>query len=348
MRSNAPMRVFISYSRKSGGWAARSIKERLDRRGADVFLDVENINAGRFETVILNEIGRREHFVVLLTPETCGQLGSPTDWVRRELERALELKKNVVPILLDDTRLEHVSPNFPLRDQLLSLNACPMPFALFAEATETLYERYLSNPTIEELEIRTAEEYFKKGLDAQGREDWVEAERWYEHAVDLRRRPEYLLGLSAAKHNQDRNEEALNDLDAAIAADPFASEIMVVKFNLLQYMDRMKEAIDLYGGGWRRQAEQRATNFAKRVLQRLSVGGSLVDAIRNIPELTFLYGHMPTLGQVGSSMEALLEHLDGELEHDLRHAWDTWRSANEDGLREEWQSWISVNSERSA
>jgi hypothetical protein len=52
---DTPMRVFLSYSRQSGGWAARSIKERLERRGADVFLDVESINSGRFETVIRPE-----------------------------------------------------------------------------------------------------------------------------------------------------------------------------------------------------------------------------------------------------------------------------------------------------
>jgi tetratricopeptide (TPR) repeat protein len=248
----------------------------------------------------------------------------------------------------DGTRLEDVSPQFPLRTQLLALNACPIPFVLFAEATETLYERYLSNPTIEELEIRTAEEYFNNGRDAQGRKDWVEAEQWYEQAVGRRRRPEYLLGLSVAKHHQGRDEEALNDLDAAIAADPFASEIMVAKFNLLQEMDRMKEAIDLYGGGWSRQAEQRAAHFAKRVLKMLSDGGTLVDGVRSIPEMTFLYGNMPMLGEVGSSMEALLEHLNGELKHDLRHAWETWRSAHEDELREEWESWKSANSETNA
>jgi len=258
----------------------------------------------------------------------------------------LELKKNVVPVLLEGTQVEDVSPAFPLREQLLALNACPLPFALFTEATNTLYERYLSNPTIEELEIRTAEEYFNKGWDAQQCEHWTEAEKWYEQAVGLRRRPEYLLGLSAAKHNQDRDEEALNDLDAAMAADPFASEIMEAKFNLLQHMDRMKEAIDLCGGGWQRQAQQRAASLAKRVLDRLSKGDSLIDSVRSIPELSFLYGHLPTLGQVGSSVEALLGHLEGELKRELQQAWETWRSANENKLRKEWDSWVSANSKR--
>ncbi len=66
MKSDSP-RVFLSYHRESSGWAALMIKRELELRGADVFVDIERINSGRFETVILNEIGRREHFVALLT-----------------------------------------------------------------------------------------------------------------------------------------------------------------------------------------------------------------------------------------------------------------------------------------
>jgi hypothetical protein len=143
------MQVFLSYNRQSAGWAARSIKERLERQGADVFLDVENINSGRFETVILNEIGRRDHFIVLLTPEACERLESQDNWVRRELARALELRKNVIPVLLDGAKLENVAHQFLLREQLLGLNALTLPFELFQEAIGTLYERFLTQPTIE-------------------------------------------------------------------------------------------------------------------------------------------------------------------------------------------------------
>jgi tetratricopeptide (TPR) repeat protein len=332
------MQVFLSYSRNSARWAARSIKDHLERRGVDVFMDVENINSGRFATVILNEIGRRDHFIVLLTPETCERLRDRESWVRRELERALELRKNVVPVLLDGAVLDLVPAQFSMRAQLLELNAFPLPFELFSEAIGTLYERYLSNPTMEALEIRTAEEHFTAGAAAQEREEWAEAEREYEKAVGLRRRPEYLLGLSVAKHRQGRDLEALNDLDAAIAADPFAPEIMTAKFNLLQHMDRMKEAIALYGGGWKAQAEQRARSFAERIVKKVTTGTDLRDSVRSIPELAFLFGHLPALGQVGASMECLLEHISGDLQKELRDVWDAWRSRNELELREDRES----------
>src|SRR4029077_16033843 len=333
------MKVFLSYSRNSSGWAARAIKQELQLRGADVFMDVESINSGRFESVILNEIGRRDHFIVLLTPETCDRLHSNDSWVRKELQRALELQKNVVPILLDGAVIERVPPEFPMRTALLELNALNLPFDLFYEGVGALYDRFLSQPTIEALEILTAEEHFKAGHEAQKRKDWREAEKQYEKAINLRRRPEYLLGLSVAKHRQGRDLEALNDVDAAIAADPFASEIMIAKFNLLQDMDRMQEAIHLYGGEWQRQAQQRATSLAQRILAEVTAGGDLLRSVRNVPELIFLYGHMPALGQVGAAMECLLQHVSDDVGGELRRVWESWRTLNEDNLRPDWERW---------
>jgi hypothetical protein len=45
-------------------------------------LDVEDINAGRFESVILNQLGTCDNFIVLLTPATCSDLQNMDDWVR--------------------------------------------------------------------------------------------------------------------------------------------------------------------------------------------------------------------------------------------------------------------------
>ena len=333
------LRVFLSYHRESAKWQAGMVKEKLERHDVDVFMDIASINAGRFETVILNEIGRREHFIALLTPEACKRLRSGESWSRRELERALELRKNVVPVLLDDTTLGMIPPEFPMRAQLLALNAFPLPFEFLTEAIARLHDRFLLAPTIEDQEIQTAAEHFRAGEAFQEREEWAKAEREYEQAVHLRRRPEYLVGLSTAKREQGRDLEALNDLDAAMVADPFAPELMKVKFDLLKEMDRMQEAIDLAGGAWRAQAEQRARTIADRIVKNVTAGADLVDAVRSVPELMFLYGHMPVLGRIGASMGSLLQHTSGDLEKQLREIWESWRSRHEHDLREDWESW---------
>src|SRR5262245_9363174 len=90
--------VFICYRRDTSKYLARAIFQDLIANGYDTFLDVSTIDSGAFDSIILNQIGARMHFVVLLSPgalERCQQAG---DWVRREVEEALRLKRNIVPI----------------------------------------------------------------------------------------------------------------------------------------------------------------------------------------------------------------------------------------------------------
>lgn len=323
------MQVFLSYQRRTGGWLAHLLKEKLEQRGCDVFLDVEDINSGRFETVILNEIGKRDHFLVLLTPGVCDRLGAKDDWVTRELDRALELGKNVVPLLADGGALSSISPQFAQRSALLALNALPLSHYHIDAELAVLYERFLSNPTIQELEVLTAEEHFGRGEAAQQAEDWPKAETEYAAAVRLRRRPEYLLGLSVAKFRQNRIDEALVDLDAAMAGDPFAPEIRDAKFDLLQRVDRMREALDLMRD-WPLQAERRSNQIANRVLAKTGTGLDLCACLDEVQELHFLYGRGPVFWRTGAAVETLLEHASGPAAANLRSEWDTWRAKNSD------------------
>lgn len=66
--------VFISYRRTHVPWAL-AIFQNLTNNGYDVFFDFTGIRAGAFETVILENIRTRAHFLALLTPsalERCG------------------------------------------------------------------------------------------------------------------------------------------------------------------------------------------------------------------------------------------------------------------------------------
>ena len=61
--------VFISYRRDSTGKLfARLLAEELTRHGYDVFLDVDSLDAGKWETQILTQVPLRSHFLLLLTP----------------------------------------------------------------------------------------------------------------------------------------------------------------------------------------------------------------------------------------------------------------------------------------
>ncbi len=70
--------VFISYRRAVSQHFARAIRLELIKRGYDVFLDVDSIGSGEFDSVILTEIRARPHFVFYgggLSGSMCGRDG---------------------------------------------------------------------------------------------------------------------------------------------------------------------------------------------------------------------------------------------------------------------------------
>jgi hypothetical protein len=94
--------VFISYRRSVSAFIARAVFQDLRYHEFDVFMDVESIDAGEFDAVILNQIAARTHFVVILTPGAVERCLEPDDWRRREVEYAMQLERNIVPLLVNN------------------------------------------------------------------------------------------------------------------------------------------------------------------------------------------------------------------------------------------------------
>src|SRR6516165_9805876 len=92
--------VFISYRRADDPWAL-AIFQDLTQHGYDVFIDYDGIASGNFETAILENIKARAHFLVLLTPTALEPRNDSVDWMRREIEAALDNRRNIVPLLLE-------------------------------------------------------------------------------------------------------------------------------------------------------------------------------------------------------------------------------------------------------
>lgn len=88
--------VFLSYRRTQSAILARSLHTRLAALGVDAFLDVEDINGGRFDNIIEQEIVARDNFLVLLSPETL-----QSEWVRKEIALALQHEKFIIPVTMD-------------------------------------------------------------------------------------------------------------------------------------------------------------------------------------------------------------------------------------------------------
>jgi TIR domain len=92
--------VFLSYRRTNFPWAL-AIYQDLTQHGYDVFFDYNSIPAGDFETLILENVRARAHFLVVLTPSALERCSEPGDWLRREIETAIDEKRNIIPLMLE-------------------------------------------------------------------------------------------------------------------------------------------------------------------------------------------------------------------------------------------------------
>ncbi|XP_037935665.1 NAD(+) hydrolase sarm1-like isoform X2 [Teleopsis dalmanni] len=94
--------VFVSYRRSNGSQLASLLKVHLQLRGFSVFIDVERLEAGKFDNGLLNSIRQAKNFVLVLTPnalERCMEDEEGKDWVHREIVAALEANCNIIPII---------------------------------------------------------------------------------------------------------------------------------------------------------------------------------------------------------------------------------------------------------
>lgn len=106
--------VFLSYRRDPVGKAfARALKDSLHHQGYDVFLDVDDIDAGLWASQILTEVPKRAHFLLLLTPGALDRCADADDWVRREFELAQQSGRNIVPVREESIDVAALSTSCP-------------------------------------------------------------------------------------------------------------------------------------------------------------------------------------------------------------------------------------------
>jgi len=93
-------RIFISYRRNGGEYLAGRIYDYLVAKGISVFYDVESLEAGKFNEQLYERIEECEHFILILPPNALDRCTEPMDWVRLEISKALELNKNIIPLMM--------------------------------------------------------------------------------------------------------------------------------------------------------------------------------------------------------------------------------------------------------
>lgn len=147
--------VFISYRRALSKHLARSIFQNLRSNSWDVFLDVDSIDSGDFDRIILNQIQARAHFILLISKGSLERCKSSDDWVLREIQEAVRLKRNIVPIIEDGVNFENEMSYLPLdlRTIISKKNALPLNHFYFDAALDKLRNRYLKAPEYIEISL---------------------------------------------------------------------------------------------------------------------------------------------------------------------------------------------------
>ena len=137
--------VFISYRHSDCGWTL-AISENLRNNGYDVFYSQKSIPGGKYEDVILNNIKARKHFLVILSQTALDRCDEPDDWVRREIETALDAGRNIVPVVLEGFNFHtaFAQKRLPGKlDRLKQYQAIDVPPKYFDKAMERLRNEFL-------------------------------------------------------------------------------------------------------------------------------------------------------------------------------------------------------------
>jgi hypothetical protein len=59
-------------------------------------MDVESIDSGQFDTIILRQIAARMHFILVLQPGSLDRIGEPGDWLAREIREAMTVSSALI------------------------------------------------------------------------------------------------------------------------------------------------------------------------------------------------------------------------------------------------------------
>jgi WD40 repeat protein len=95
--------AFISYRRESGSHIATTIEVVLESQYKKrIFLDVRELQVGRFDEKLLTLIEQTPNFILILSRGCLDRCAEKTDWLKREVMHALEHKRNMVPVLMED------------------------------------------------------------------------------------------------------------------------------------------------------------------------------------------------------------------------------------------------------
>jgi hypothetical protein len=108
--------IFISYRRDGGEVLGRLLFELMKDK-YNIFFDHESLSSGRFDQKLLDIIEGCNDFIVIFSKNCFDRCSNDGDWFMREINWAIENKKNIIPLIDKDFVLptEEELSNYPER-----------------------------------------------------------------------------------------------------------------------------------------------------------------------------------------------------------------------------------------
>jgi len=103
--------IFISYRRSSGLYLAKSVTDRLQKEGYQVFFDYSSMRNGEFNRQIYDAIEEADDIVFIWSENALDNSSKNEDWVRIELLYAQKLNKHI--IILRDKYIKYDEYQIP-------------------------------------------------------------------------------------------------------------------------------------------------------------------------------------------------------------------------------------------
>lgn len=113
--------IFISYRRAGGIDSAVALQSTLRQMHYRAFLDVDGLHSGVFDTALLHRIEECKDFLLVLSPGALERCKNEDDWVRREVEYAMSLGKNIIPIICDGGAVQERLADVELPESMAEL-----------------------------------------------------------------------------------------------------------------------------------------------------------------------------------------------------------------------------------
>lgn len=140
--------IFISYRRDGGINSAVALHSTLLQMNYRAFLDVNNLQSGKFDDALYDVIDNCTDFLLVLSPRALERCNDKDDWVRKEVERALQMNKNIIPIICDGGDVNELFTNAVPEDmkELLRYNVLKADVVQLQAMTALLRTNLHSRP----------------------------------------------------------------------------------------------------------------------------------------------------------------------------------------------------------